>query len=217
VTGNAALVVVFAGVAGLYIRRYPVSGPAAVGIYLAFSLLLVLSLFPASQHRRTALVKLLVLGAAPIAIYTLFPPRRADAFSWQDGCVGLALVGAVLSGKLRGIWNVPLNLDFMSRLFLITVGSWCWTFIRPVPELGYSFRVSKEVVKQATVNFAIFAAIAIPRTAVPVELSRTLSVYRSTRRAFFSRLSANAPLKDAGLLDCRSGCCVRSLRVVPHT
>jgi membrane protease YdiL (CAAX protease family) len=50
----------------------------------------------------------------------------------------------------------------MTRLFLITVASWCWTFIRVVPELGYSLRLSREVLKQAALNFLLFAAIAIP-------------------------------------------------------
>ena len=76
--------------------------------------------------------------------------------------MAVVLVGFVLSGQLKGIWNVPTNLDFLSRLFLVTVASWCWTFIRVVPELGYSFRLSGEVVKQAAINFALFAAIAIP-------------------------------------------------------
>jgi hypothetical protein len=50
----------------------------------------------------------------------------------------------------------------MGRLFLITVASWCWTFIRVVPGLGYSFRISGEVLKQAAINFVFFAVIAIP-------------------------------------------------------
>ena len=96
-------------------------------------------------------------------IYSRFPPRKPDAFSWQDACVAVVLVGFVLSGQLKGIWNVPLNLDFMSRLFLITVASWCWTFVRVVPELGYSFRLSREVVKQAALSISsIFAVIAVP-------------------------------------------------------
>jgi membrane protease YdiL (CAAX protease family) len=83
-------------------------------------------------------------------------------FSWQDLCVAVVLVGFVLSRQLRGIWNVPVNLDFMSRLYLITIASWCWTFVRPIPELGYSFQVSKTVARQAAINFVLFALIALP-------------------------------------------------------
>jgi uncharacterized protein len=193
---TVSLAIVFAAVARDYVQRYPVSPSAAIGIYLAFTLLLVLSLLPAWQQRRsqqtavgyrarlvfvpiwcfpyflyaagtgdfrwTALLKLLAIAVTLVAIYSRFPPRNADVFGWQDFCVALLLVGFVLSGQLKGIWNVPRNLDFMSRLFLITVASWCWTFIRVVPELGYSFRLSSEVLKQATINFALFALIAIP-------------------------------------------------------
>jgi membrane protease YdiL (CAAX protease family) len=192
-----SLAIIFAAVARDYLRRYAVSASEAICIYLAFILLLILSLAPAWQSNRsakqtaaryrpllvfipiwcapyflyaagtgdfrwTALLKLLAIAALPVAIYSRFPPREADAFGWQDACVAVLLVGFVLSGQLRGIWNVPTNLDFMSRLFIITVASWCWTFIRVVPELGYSFRLSGEVVKQAAINFALFAVIAIP-------------------------------------------------------
>ena len=195
--GTALVVIIFATAGISYFHRYPVSPPAVIGIYLAFILLLVLSVAPASKGARpvkplsaprgqalvfvaiwclpyfiyatgtgdfrwTALLKLLAIAAAPVAIYSRFPPRKPDAFSWQDACVAVMFVGFVLSGQLKGIWNVPLNLDFMSRLFLITVASWCWTFVRIVPELGYSFRLSREVVKQAALNFVIFAVIAVP-------------------------------------------------------
>lgn len=194
-TGTVLLIVIFAAAGLSYFHRYPVSAPAVIGIYLAFILLFVLSVAPASKGARpgklpstprafvfiaiwclpyfiyaagtgdfrwTALFKLFAIAAAPVAIYSRFPPRKPDAFSWQDTCVAVMLVGFVLSGQLKGIWNVPLNLDFMSRLFLITVASWCWTFVRPVPELGYSFSLSREVVKQAALNFAMFAVIAVP-------------------------------------------------------
>ncbi len=194
--GTVLLIVIFAAAGISYLHRYPVSAPAVIGIYLAFILLLVLSVAPASKGTRqvkslstsrghvffvaiwclpyfvyaagtgdfrwTALLKLLAIAAAPVVIYSRFPPCKPDAFSWQDACVAVVLVGFVLSGQLKGIWNVPLNLDFMSRLFLVMVASWCWTFVRVVPELGYSFRLSREVVKQAAVNFSIFAVIAVP-------------------------------------------------------
>jgi membrane protease YdiL (CAAX protease family) len=193
--GTVLLIVIFAAAGISYFHRYPVSALAVIGIYLAFILLLILSIAPASKGTRqgkplstprafafvaiwclpyfiyaagtrdfrwTALLKLLAIAAAPVAVYSRFPPRKPYAFSWQDACVAVVLVGFVLSGQLKGIWNVPLNLDFMSRLFLITVASWCWTFVRVVPELGYSFSLSREVVKQAALNFAIFAVIAVP-------------------------------------------------------
>jgi len=114
------------------------------------------------DFRWSALLKLVVLATSIVLIYSRFPPRRADAFSWQDSVVAALLIGFVLTRQMRGIWNIPVNLDFLGRLFLIAVASWCWTFIRVVPELGYSFRISRQVVTQAAINFAFFAAIAIP-------------------------------------------------------
>jgi len=61
-----------------------------------------------------------------------------------------------------GIWNVPANLDFMARLAVIAVASWCWVFLRPVPGLGYRFSLSRGTVRAAAVNFAGFAICALP-------------------------------------------------------
>ena len=192
-----SLAIIFAGVASIYLRRYPISASATTGIYLAFLLLLVLSLAPAwpgdfrvkeaiahshpllillpiwcfpyflyasgtGDFRWMALLKLLSIAALTVLVYSRFPVKTAQRFSWQDATVAILLVGFVLSGQLKGIWNVPTNLDFMSRLFLIAVASWCWTFVRVVPDLGYSFRLSREVLKQSAMNFGFFAMIALP-------------------------------------------------------
>ena len=114
------------------------------------------------DFRWTALLKLLAIAAGVAAIYSAFPVRDMQGFTAQDACVAVALIGVVLSGQLRGIWNVPVNLDFMGRLFLVGVASWCWVFVRAIPGLGYEFGVSGEVVKQAALHFGYFAAIAIP-------------------------------------------------------
>jgi membrane protease YdiL (CAAX protease family) len=189
---SVSLAILSAALANVYLGRYALSRSAAMGIYLAFVLLLVLSLVPAwstglrtrswrvllfvplwclpyllyaagtEDFRWLALLKLFLLAASPVWIYSRFPPRRSQRFSWQDACVAIVLIGFVLTGQFRGIWNVPVNLDFMSRLFLITVATWCWTFIRPVPDLGYSFRISRPVLTQAAINFGLFALIAIP-------------------------------------------------------
>src|SRR4051812_5201946 len=124
---TVSLAIVFAAVAGVYMRRYAVSGSAAIGIYCAFILLLVLSLAPAwlskeakqiraryhplllflpiwctpyfiyaagtGDFRWASLLKLLLIAAAPVAIYSRFPPRKAHTFSWQDACVAVVLVG----------------------------------------------------------------------------------------------------------------------------
>lgn len=72
------------------------------------------------------------------------------------------LIGVVLSHQLRGIWNVPANLDFLQRLYLISVAVWIWTFVRPVPHLGYEARINLPVLKAAAINFLLFAVIAMP-------------------------------------------------------
>ena len=197
-TVTACLGILFAAVAHTYLWRHPIPKPAAISIYVAFTLLLGLALAPgfltstnAPRDSRTrpntllalicvwcfpylvyaagtgdfkwiALLKLLAIAVPLLATYALLPVKDAHAFSPQDAFVAVLLIAWVLSGQLRGIWNVPTNLDFMSRLYLITVASWCWVFVRVVPELGYRFSFSGEVVRQASINFVLFALIAVP-------------------------------------------------------
>jgi uncharacterized protein len=112
--------------------------------------------------RWAALAKLLAVGIPGAAIYILFPIRSVARFNWQDAALALLLTAAVLSRQLHGIWNVPINLDFLVRLYLISVAAWTWTFIRPVPSLGFEFRLSRSILKAAAINFVLFAVIAIP-------------------------------------------------------
>lgn len=116
----------------------------------------------AADFRWLALLKLMTIAGCVLGIYCAFPVRQVRCFAVQDACVAAALIGIVLSGQLKGIWNVPVNLDFMGRSFLIGVASWGWVFVRRVPGLGYEFRFSRRVIEQAALNFGYFAAIAVP-------------------------------------------------------
>lgn len=114
------------------------------------------------DFRWTAILRLVAVALPPVAIYKLLPVRDVSRFCWQDAAVAVLLIAEVLGHALRGIWNVPVNLDFMGRLFLIVIGSWCWVFLRPLPGLGYAFFISRRVGKAAALNFIFFAAIALP-------------------------------------------------------
>jgi uncharacterized protein len=114
------------------------------------------------DFRWTALLRLIAIAAAVVAIYTVFPVTDLSRFALQDAAVAILLIAITLAGQLKGIWNVPVNLDFMGRLFLISVATWCWLYLRPVPKLGYDFRFSTAVLTQAALNFLYFAVIAIP-------------------------------------------------------
>lgn len=126
-------------------------------------------IYAAGTHdfRWPALVRLLAIAAPPPLLYLTFPVRKPSIFRWQDALLGTWMLAAVLFHGLQGVFAVPINLhsinlDFMTRLFLIALASWTWTFIRPVPGLGYEFVVSKQVLTAAALNFALFALIAIP-------------------------------------------------------
>lgn len=118
--------------------------------------------FGTGDFRWPAFVRLLAICIPPPAIYLAFPVRRLKELTWQDAIVWLWLSLAILFHQTAGIWMAPKNLDFMARLFMIVVASWCWVYVRPVPELGYRFSLSLRTIRAAAVNFALFAAIAIP-------------------------------------------------------
>jgi hypothetical protein len=88
--------------------------------------------------------------------------RDPARFAWQDLTIASWLIGVLMSHQLSGIWNVPANLDFMTRLFLISIASWTWVFVRRVPELGYEFSLSAKTFGVGGWNFLLFAILAIP-------------------------------------------------------
>jgi len=114
------------------------------------------------DFRWMAVLRLVVFAVPPLAIYKWLPVKSLSKFCWQDAVVALFLIAAVLSGELKGVWNVPLNLDFMARLFVITVAGWSFAFVRGVPGLRYELAISREVLPAAALNFAYFAVIALP-------------------------------------------------------
>ncbi len=115
-----------------------------------------------NDFRWTGLFRLLAMTVPLVFIYVAFPVMEVYKLAWQDVMVGAWLMCSVLLHQLNGIWNVPVNLDFMTRLFLVSVAGWCWVFVRPVPGLGYEFSINRRVLKAAGFNFVFFGAIAIP-------------------------------------------------------
>src|SRR5579884_473329 len=114
------------------------------------------------DFRWPAFLRLLALCVPPLALYVFLPVSEIAKLAWQDVIAWLWLSLAILFHQTSGIWMAPRNLDFMARLWLIVVCSWCWVFIRPVPQLGYRLSLSPGTVRPALINFVLFAAIAIP-------------------------------------------------------
>jgi len=97
--------------------------------------------------------KLLALGCGPLGIYAAAPVRDPGRMSWQDAVVMLWLALPVLFGWIGGIWNVPINLDFMARLFVVSLGAWSFLFWRGIEDAGYEFRFSGRAIRQSLVQF----------------------------------------------------------------
>jgi len=114
------------------------------------------------DFRWLAFAKLFALSALPFGLFAVAPVRKPGRVNWQDALVLLWLMWPVLFGKIAGIWNAPVNLDFMARLFLVGVGSWSFLIFRRVQGSGYEFRCSPAAVRDSLASFACYAVIAIP-------------------------------------------------------
>ena len=114
------------------------------------------------DFRWSALARLMGVAGFLLLVYNFFPVSDLTIFCWQDVVIAGWLIAALLSHQLAGIWNVPVNLDFLSRLFLIVVAAWSWIFLRPVPDLGYEFSIERRSLGVAALSFIGFALIAIP-------------------------------------------------------
>ena len=185
-----ALALIFAVAARPYIDRFGLKTGAVAGIYSCFLTALILALVPGvvgfrarvpvwampllwcvpyllyaagtGDFRWVAFGKLLAAGAVVVLLYRLAPVRDGARFEWQDLVVAIWLIAVLMGHQLAGIWTVPVNLDFVGRLFLIAVAGWSWMFVREVPGLGYEWRLSWRVLGAAGWNFVLFSLIAMP-------------------------------------------------------
>jgi membrane protease YdiL (CAAX protease family) len=114
------------------------------------------------DFRWLAVGKMVAIVAPVLLLYAAFPVREPDKFNWQDGLIAVWLVSVVLLRFYAGIWNRPTNLDFMARIHVASLGALTWTYIRPVPDLGYRVDLRWKALAAILRNFLFFALIAIP-------------------------------------------------------
>ncbi len=114
------------------------------------------------DFRWPAFAKLAGLAVLVFELYAIAPVRDPTRIAWQDALVLAALILPLLAGAAGGIWNKPAGMDFMARAFLVAITSWGFVIWRRVDGAGYRFALSREILRDAAVNFAEFAVLAIP-------------------------------------------------------
>jgi membrane protease YdiL (CAAX protease family) len=143
--------------------RNPVRGfRGAASCMLLFLLPYLLYCAGTADFRWPAFAKLVGLAALPFVLFTAVPPHRPERLNWQDAVVLLGLLLPVLFGKIGGIWNVPENLDFMARVYLLGVGAWAFLILRGVGGSGYEFCWPAASARDLMLALAGFAAVALP-------------------------------------------------------
>jgi membrane protease YdiL (CAAX protease family) len=134
---------------------------AAVGTFI-FLLPYLIYCAGSADFRWPAFAELVALAALPLGLFVVVPVRSPQRLNWQDALVLLWLFLPVQFHLTSGIWNVPVNLDFMARLFLVGVGGWSFLIQRGVERAGYNYAASPGIVRDALVSFAGFTVIALP-------------------------------------------------------
>lgn len=129
---------------------------------ILFSIPYTLYSIGTGDFRWSGLGRLAALAAVPLAAFAIAPVRDPKRLNWQDVVVLLWLMVPVLSGWIAGIWIKPVNLDFMTRVFLVGVGSWSFLIFRGIENSGYEFTYSFAILRSALVNFLGFAVLAAP-------------------------------------------------------
>ncbi len=109
-----------------------------------------------------AFAKLVAIAALPLGLFAMAPVANPQRMNWQDGVVLLWLYLPVQFHLTSGVWNVPVNLDFMARLFIVSVGAWSFLIVRGVEHAGYDFVLTGPILRDAAISFAGFSVIAIP-------------------------------------------------------
>jgi len=121
--------------------RGPAGACASVGVFLLPYLVYAAG---TGDFRWWACARLAAFAALPFGLFAAAPVRRAERMNWQDALVLLWILTPVLLGRIGGIWNVPVNLDFLSRVYLTAVGAWSFLVIRGLSGCGYDFRLRIE-------------------------------------------------------------------------
>lgn len=154
--------------AGLYLApgfaavRARLKRVRAAWIVVAFLAPYLIYSFGARDFRWIALAKLAALAIVPLGVFVLAPVRECRRMNWQDGLALLWLYFPVQFHLTTGIWNVPVNLDFMARLFVVGVGAWAFVVVRGIEDAGYDFVLSGAILRDAAVSFLGFSMIGIP-------------------------------------------------------
>ncbi len=77
--------------------------------------------------------------AVPVGLFAMAPVASPRRINWQDVAVLLWVYVPVQFHLTSGIWNVPVNLDFMARFFVVGSGAWAFLIVRGVEDAGYDF------------------------------------------------------------------------------
>jgi membrane protease YdiL (CAAX protease family) len=108
-----------------------------------------------------ALLKLIGIAAVVLGIYALIPPN-SQGLSWQDLTVMLLIAVPVYTGWYHDIWPVPVYLDAMTRLFVVSLAASAVLSVRPLEGVGYDWRIKAGDWLEGARQLCFFSVIGLP-------------------------------------------------------
>jgi membrane protease YdiL (CAAX protease family) len=108
-----------------------------------------------------SVLKLIAIAGIALGVYAIIPPD-SQAFSWQDLIVMLVIVVPMYTGWYRDIWPVPVYLDVMARLFVVSLAASALLSVRLLEGVGYVWRIQAGDWVEGAKQLVFFSVIGLP-------------------------------------------------------
>lgn len=108
-----------------------------------------------------AVIKLISITAIVLGVYALIPPRSQE-LSWQDLTAMLLIAVPIYMGWYRDVWPVPVYLDVMARLFVVSLAASAILSVRLLEGVGYVWRIEAGDWFEGARQLFFFSVIALP-------------------------------------------------------
>jgi len=155
----------FPGVRG-WLVRLRIAGSAGIARALVATLVFLLPYLLYSSgtgdFRWAAFAKLLVFALTPFVLFVAAPVQHPERLNGQDVFALVWLAAPIFSGATRGVFNVPVNMDFMARVYLVAVGAWSFLVWRGAEFVGYEYSFSVGTLRDSLMNLAGYTIVALP-------------------------------------------------------
>ncbi len=136
-------------------RRFPIAaGAALIFPYVLYGA-------GTGAWSLAGMLKLAGLAAVALGIYVLFP-AGTGMITWQDVVAMAAVSLPLYFGWYHDVWSFPVYLDVMARLFSVGLAALAVISVRPLPGVGFEWRLTWGDWYVGLKQVALYSVIGIP-------------------------------------------------------